>query len=68
MWIIGSSMLIGVDAGLGVVLGLAPIGLYMIVKYSVARLLVVVVGGMLVLGSSSDISAAKLLYAPLVVV
>ncbi|WP_414172423.1 hypothetical protein [Clavibacter tessellarius] len=52
---------------MGTAVGLAPIVLFFIVRNSVVRFLFVVVGGLLVLGSSGDLSANKIVYAGLLV-
>ncbi|MFT7709700.1 O-antigen ligase family protein [Clavibacter tessellarius] len=66
-WIVGSTYLLARDPLVGTAVGLAPIVLFFIVRNSVVRFLFVVVGGLLVLGSSGDLSANKIVYAGLLV-
>jgi len=66
-WTVLASVLIARDPVIGVGIGLLPIALVAILRYSLARLLLVVIGGMLVLGSSSDLSSSKVIYAGVVV-
>ncbi|MFD2338893.1 hypothetical protein FGG90_04195 [Clavibacter tessellarius] len=66
-WILGSTYLLARDPLVGTAVGLAPIVLFFIVRNSVVRFLFVVVGGLLVLGSSGDLSANKIVYAGLLI-
>jgi len=66
-WIFVSASLIARNPIMGTAVGLAPIILYFIVRNSVIRFLFVVVGGLVVLGSSSDLSANKIVYAGLLI-
>jgi hypothetical protein len=66
-WILLSTFLLAQDPFVGTAVGLAPILLFFIVRQAVMRFLVVVVGGLLVLGSSGDLSANKFVYAGLLV-
>jgi O-antigen ligase len=56
-----------VDAAIGTALGLAPIALYFLLAKGWVRAIAVVGGGLLVLGSSSEVSGTKIIYAVLVV-
>lgn len=66
-WIVASASLLAKNAVTGTAFGLAPIVLYFMVRSAVVRFLFVVVGGLLVLGSSGDLSANKIVYAGLLV-
>jgi len=66
-WILAAVVAITSDPLLGVAIGVAPIGLYILFSKSWARTLIVVAGGLFVLGSSSDVSATKLVYSGLLV-
>lgn len=72
-WGISAAVMLAIFAGMalamylfgswaGLAVGLSPIVLTLIALKSWARMLVVVVGGMLVLGSSADVGASKLAY------
>lgn len=63
VWLVVSAGLLAVDPILGLGAAFGPIILYFIVTRSWLRVAVVVVGGMLVLGSSSEVGAQKFLYA-----
>lgn len=63
-----AGFMIARDPVIGFAIGVAPIVLYLIVRSAAVRLLLVVAGGMLVLGSSSDVGVNKILYAGLVLV
>lgn len=67
LWTLVSASLLARDPMVGVAVGLAPIVLYLIIRLAPVRFLVVVVGGLIVLGSSSDLSANKIVYAGLLV-
>jgi hypothetical protein len=66
-WLLLSMNLLARNPTLGTAVGVAPIVLYFIVRKAVVRFLFVVVGGLLVLGSSGDLSANKIVYAGLLV-
>lgn len=59
---LGSS-LIAEDVWLGFTLGISPVVLALLIRFSIARLAFIVVGGLFVLGSSSDLSSPKIIYA-----
>jgi hypothetical protein len=67
LWTVLSAALMARDPWLGAAVGVAPIVIFLIVRNATVRFLVVVVGGLLVLGSSGDLSANKLVYAALLV-
>lgn len=63
IWILASSALLAVDPMLALGAGLAPIAIYLLVAKSWTRVAVMVGGGMLVLGSTSDVGPVKVVYA-----
>jgi hypothetical protein len=67
LWTVVSAAVMARDPWLGAAVGVAPIVIFFIVRNATVRFLVVVVGGLLVLGSSGDLSANKLVYAGLLV-
>ena len=67
-WMVFSALLIARDPWLGVAVGIAPGVVALLIRYSLVRLLSIIGGGLFVLGSSSDVSISKLIYAALVVV
>ena len=67
IWTLMSAYLLARSPAVGVAVGLAPILLFLIIRLATVRFLVVVVGGLIVLGSSSDLSANKIVYAGLLV-
>jgi hypothetical protein len=66
-WILVSTSILAKDPFAGTAVGLAPIVLFFIVRRAVVRFLFVVVGGLLVLGSSGDLSTNKIVYAGLLI-
>lgn len=63
-WVAAAAVAV-VTAGPAVGVGLAfsPLAIYLVVSRSWARVAIVVVGGMLVLGSSSEVGPVKVIYA-----
>jgi hypothetical protein len=55
------------DPWLGFAVGVAPVALALLLRFSWIRLVGLLGGGMFVLGSSSDVSATKMIYAGLLV-
>ena len=62
-----SGFLIARDPLVGLVVGLSPVALYLLVASPVVRLLAIVVGGLFVFGSSSDVGPAKIVYAGILI-
>lgn len=67
-WLVISGFVLARDPITGLAVGIAPIAAVMIVRHSWIRLTAVVVGGMFVLGSSSDLSSNKIVYAAVILV
>ncbi|WP_406636677.1 O-antigen ligase family protein [Pseudarthrobacter quantipunctorum] len=63
LYVVAATSLLVVDPTLTVAAAAAPLILYLMVRKSWVRVAVIVVGGMLVLGSSSDVGPAKMAYA-----
>ena len=55
------------DTFLGVAIGVSPLVLWALASHAWVRLAIVVLGGIFVLGSSSEVSALKLVYSGLLV-
>lgn len=66
-WTLSATAFVAVDPLLGFATGMVPIIGYLLVRYATVRVLAVTVGGMVVLGSSSDLGPNKIVYAAVVV-
>ncbi len=66
-WLVVSIFVLSRDPFLGLGVGLAPIIAYLLIRYATARVLAVTVGGMILLGSSTDLGPNKIIYAAIVV-
>ncbi|MEV8239980.1 O-antigen ligase family protein [Microbacterium testaceum] len=66
VWIWAASWLTAFDPLLGLGFGVLPVAAFLLIKFSWVRLVTIVGGGMFVLGSSSDLSAGKIVYAVLI--
>lgn len=67
-WIVIAAFVVAADPPLGFIVGLAPVALAMLVKSSSVRVIAVALGGMAVLGSSSDLGPNKIIYAGVIAV
>lgn len=68
LWLGLTGYLLSRDPWLGFMVGIAPAVLFVLLRSAGARLVAVVIGGMVVLGSSSDLNSAKVVYAATLVV
>ncbi|WES62856.1 O-antigen ligase family protein [Microbacter sp. GSS18] len=66
-WVGLSGWILVRDPWLGVAFGLAPLAVWTLLRFSWARLIAVVGGGLAVLGSSSELSITKFIYAGVIV-
>lgn len=66
-WVLVAGYAIARDPVTGVAVGIAPILGYLILRFATVRVISVTVGGMLVLGSSSDLGSNKIVYAAVVI-
>jgi len=66
-WLLVAAFVVARDPFLGLGVGVAPIVAYLIVRSATVRVLAVTVGGMILLGSSTDLGPNKIIYAAVVV-
>lgn len=67
-WILVAAFVVGREPLLGLGVGVAPIVAYLLIRSATVRVLAVTVGGMILLGSSTDLGPNKIIYAAVVVV
>lgn len=68
VWLIISGWVIARDPFVGFAVGIAPIAVYLLVRFAAVRVIAVAGGGMVVLGSSSDLGPNKIIFAAVVIV
>lgn len=66
-WLLTAMFVAARDPFIGLSVGIAPILAGLLVRFATVRVLAVSVGGMIVLGSSSDLGPNKIIYAAVVV-
>ena len=67
-WLVLSGFVVSLNPIVGAAVSVAPVVGWLLIEYSAVRVIIVVAGGMIVLGSSSDLGPNKLIYAGALVV